>query len=114
MKLQAVYIMAFTPMKLDNNSLISMCRAGSDMLSTKNAAFAAQMGGIGKTTKMSFSNQLYSSTMHSPQTMQNTLGGWMKNEKVPFLPVANDNYFTQTMEDSDGFENHILFYFHLA
>lgn len=112
--LQTVYIMAFTPEKMDNNTLISVCRMAADMLSAKDKNFAQKMGMIGKTTRMTFSNQLYLSTMHTPQNMQTTLGGWVKNENMPFAPVLGDTFFPHGMRDPKGRENFFLFYFHIT
>lgn len=41
--LQTVYMMAFTPEKMDKDELMGMCQAASYMLSSKNQAFAACM-----------------------------------------------------------------------
>lgn len=112
--LQTVYMMAFTPNKMENDALIGVCRLASDMLSAKDKAFAQRMGLISKTTRMTFSNQLYISTMHTPQNMQTTLGGWVKNEKAPFAPILGDTFFAHGMRDPKGMENFVLFYFHIT
>lgn len=111
--LQAVYIMAFTPDKMENNELISMCRAASNQLGTKDNVFAGRMALVGETTKISFSNQMYISTMHTPQVMQSTFGGWMKNEGVQFNPILGNTFFVHGMKNRQGRENFVLFYFDL-
>lgn len=109
--LKSVYVMAFTPTKMDNNALIGMCRAAGDMLAAKDPVFASRMAMMGKTTPMKFSNQLFVSTMHTPQTMTATFGGWMKKENTPFTPAVGDTFFPHGMRDAKGKEHFILFYF---
>jgi hypothetical protein len=109
--LQTLYMMAFTPAKMDNNSLMGMCRAAANMLSAKDQAFAQRMGLLNNETRITFSNQLYSPIMHSPQVMQSTLGGWLKNENTPFDPKLGDNFFFMGLKDPAGADNFVLFYF---
>ena len=112
--LKTVYIMAFTPRKMDDKSLIGMCRTAGDMLSAKDKVFASRMALVEKTTPMHFSNQIFIPTMHDPQRMTATMGGWMKNQKVSFIPMAGDTFFPHGMRDSEGEEHFVLFYFVLA
>ena len=109
--LQTIYMMAFTPAKMDNNTLMGVCRMAADRLSAKDNAFAQRMSLMSKTTRITFSNQLYLSTMHTPQVMQTTLGGWLKNENAPFNPVPGDTFFFHGMKDPRGMDNYFLFYF---
>lgn len=109
--LQTVYIMAFTPEKMDKDALMGMCHAASQMLSSKSRAFAECMNMLGDSTRMTFSNQLHSSTMHTPQVMQSALAGWLQNEAATFDPRIGDNFFPHGMRDPKGRENYILFYF---
>lgn len=111
--LQTVYIMAFTPEKMENNALVGMCQAAANMLSAKNQAFAQRMSLLNEQSRMTFSNQLHIPTMHSPQVMQSTLAGWLKNENTPFDPRIGDNFFPHGMRDPQGRENYVLFYFDL-
>jgi hypothetical protein len=111
--LQTIYMMAFTPAKMDDRMLMDVCRMAADRLSAKDTAFAQRMSLMSKTTRITFSNQLYLSTMHTPQVMQNTLGGWLKNEKVSFNPVLGDTFFAHGMKDPKGMDNYFLFYFHM-
>lgn len=109
--LQTVYMMAFTPEKMDKNALMGMCQAASQMLSSKNEVFAECMRKISETTRMTFSNQLHLPTMHTPQVMQTTLAGWLQDENRSFAPRLGDNFFPHGMRDTKGRENYILFYF---
>lgn len=109
--LQTVYIMAFTPEKIDDNSLIGMCQAATNLLSTKDRNFAQRMDMLNKETRMTFSNQSFIATMHTPQTMMSTLGGWLQNQNTSFAPRPGDNFFPHAMRDASGRENYVLFYF---
>ena len=109
--LQTLYMMAFTPEKMDDESLLNMCKAASNMLSAKDRTFAQRMSLLSENTRMTFSNQLFLATMHTPQTMQSTLAGWLTNEKTPFNPRIGDNFFPHGMRDSQGRPNYVLFYF---
>ena len=109
--LQTVYIMTFTPEKMAKEALFGMFDAASEMLSAKNQAFARCMNMRKQDTLMTFSNQLYAPNMHTPQTMQTTLKGWLTKENVSFDPRLGENFFPHGMRDSKGQENYILFYF---
>lgn len=109
--LQTVFMMTFTPEKLEKDALMGMCQAASQMLSATNRMFARCMNMLTDSTRMTFSSQIYIPTMHSSQTMQTTLAGWLTNEKAPFEPRLGDNFSPHGMRDSRGRENYILFYF---
>jgi hypothetical protein len=52
--------------------------------------------------------------MSSPQTMQTSMMGWLKNQyHVTFNPTIGQNFFVHGLRDSQGKENFILFYFDL-
>ena len=112
--LKTVYIMAFAPSKLQDSSLVEMCRASSAMLSAKDENFNRKMGLMDRSTRMTFSNQLYSPIMHTPQVMMSTLGGWLKNENAPFDPKTGENFFVHGLKDANGAENFVMYYFELA
>jgi len=109
--LQTVYIMAFTPEKMDKDALMGMCQAASQMLSSKNRAFAECMSMLSDTTRMTFSNQLHVPTIHTPQVMQTTFAGWLQNENRSFAPRIGGNFFPHGMRDTKGRENYILVFF---
>jgi hypothetical protein len=109
--LQTLYMMTFTPEKMDKDALMGMCQAATQMLSAKNQAFARRMNMLDDSTRMIFSSQLFALTMHTPQTMQTTLAGWLSRETDSFAPRLGDNFFPHGMRDSKGRENYILFYF---
>lgn len=103
--------MAFTPEKMDSNTLVGMCKAAANMVSAKDQTFAQRMSLLNSTTRVTFSNQMFVATMHTPQIMQSTLAGWLSNENTPFDPKPNDNFFFHGMRDQRGAENYVLFYF---
>ncbi len=109
--LQTIYIMTFTAEKMAKDALFGMFDAASEMLSAKNRAFARCMNMRENDTLMTFSNLLYAPNMHTPQTMQSTLAGWLQNDNTTFDPRLGENFFPHGMRDSRGRENYILFYF---
>lgn len=113
--LKAVYVMGFTPEKMENDAFVQMCRMAGDFLEKKDAAFRARMDQINtQKVMLHFSNQVFIPLMHNPHTMQTTLGGWMKNEGIPFAPVLGENFFVNGIRDPQGREHYVLFYFHSA
>jgi hypothetical protein len=106
-------MLAFTPEKMDDTSLIGLCRAATGMLSGKDVNFAQRMNLLDEKTRMNFSNQVFAPTMHTPQIMQSTLAGWLKNQNIPFEPRLGDTFFPHGMRDAKGRENYVLIYFDL-
>jgi hypothetical protein len=109
--LQTVYMMAFTPEKMENNMLMAVCQMAADRLASKNNVFAQRMSMRDANTRMVFSNQLYIATLHTPQSMQSTLAGWLQNENVPSDFRIGDNFFPYGLRDPQGRENYVLLYF---
>lgn len=108
--LKTVYMMAFTPEKMDTNMLMAVCQMAADRLAAKDSTFAQRMGTADKDTRWTFSNQLFAENMHTPQTMQMTLQGWLKNENKPSELRFGDNFFPHGIRDPKGRENYFLFY----
>ncbi|MEN9562628.1 MAG: hypothetical protein RIR73_872 [Chloroflexota bacterium] len=106
-----LFIMTFTPAAIPQNELVGFTRMFSDRLAAKDAVFASLVAQLGKDVKVDISAQLHSSTMHTPQVMQNTLAGWMKNLNQKFTPQYGVNFFVHAMKDPKGMENYVLFYF---
>lgn len=106
-----LFIMTFTPAAIPQSELVGFTRMFSDRLAAKDAAFAGLIAQVGKGVKIDISAQLHSTTMHTPQVMQNTLAGWMKNLNQPFNPQYGINFFVHAMKDPKGLENYVLFYF---
>ena len=112
-QIKAVYVMAFTPEKLEGPALMGTSKIAGDMLKGKDANFKLLDEQLtGAKTPMHFTNLQYNSIMHTPQTMQTSLGGWIKNQyQVTFRPVIGKNFFPHGMKDPQGRENFVLFYF---
>ena len=106
-----VFIMTFTPAAIPQSELVGFTRMFSDRLAAKDAVFAGLVAQMGKGVKVDISAQLHSTTMHTPQVMQNTLAGWMKNMNQTFNPQYCVNLFVHAMKDPKGMENYVLFYF---
>lgn len=108
-----VYIMAFTPQKLDNKALSEMVGAARNMLEGKDPAFKKTMSqAIADKAGIKASNQLFVPLMHTPQTMRTTLEGWLTNEKLIPRMAVGETFFPHGMRDGQGRENFVLFYFH--
>jgi len=53
--------------------------------------------------------------MHTPQTMQAALMGWLENlYNMAYKPTEDKNFFPHRMKDPQGKEIFILFYFDLG
>ena len=115
LKIKAVYVMAFTPEKLDSNTLMGVSKIAGDMLKGKDANFKQLEEQFTRAnTPVHISNLQYSALMHTPQTMQTTLAGWLKGQyQVQFHSKLGINFFPHGMKDPQGRENYVLFYFDL-
>jgi hypothetical protein len=109
--LQSVYMMAFTPEKVETNILMSLCQMAADRLAAKDKTFAQRMSMLTQDTRLTCSNQLFAINMHTPENMQLTLKDWLKNENQPSELRFGDNFFPYGMRDPKGRENYFLFYF---
>lgn len=66
-------------------------------------------------TRIEIANLQYLPIMHTPQTMQTTLAGWLRRQyAVAYAPVVGKNFFPHGMRDSHGKETYVLFYFDLG
>jgi len=112
--IKTMFVMAFTTEKMPVETLQSVVQIAQGMLQKKNPAFAKLLSEQMKPeTKIEVANLKYAgSIMHTPQTMQTSLGGWIKNQyQVSFTPFVNKNFFPHGMRDPQGKENFFLFYF---
>ena len=111
---KAVYVMAITAEKMPADALMSAVKAAQAMLTQKNPTFAKLFGEqMQPQSKIEVANIKYAgSLMHTPQTMQTTLIGWVKNQyNVDVKLVVNKNFFPHGMFDAQKRENFFLFYF---
>jgi len=112
LRVKAVYIMAFTPEKLNPKTLQGVTYLAADMLKAKNPAFKQLMEHLTPQTPIEIANLQYMAMFHTPQVMQTSLMGWLKKQyNVTFAPVSGSNFFLHGMRDPQGRENFILFYF---
>ena len=111
--IKAVYVMAFTPQQMESQALMQMCRLAASMLEKKDPAFAQLMAVVNSTKiTLHFSNQVFVPIMHTPQVMQKTMGGWLK-DKLTYHPVYGQNFFANGLNDPQGRAHFVLFYFDL-
>jgi len=108
-----VYIMAFTPQKLDHNLLSEMVGAARTLLEGKDPAFKKAVNqSIADHAGIKVSNQILIPFMHTPQIMRTTLEGWLRNENLIPSLAPGETFFPHGLRDEQGRENFILFYFH--
>ncbi len=112
---KGLYILAFTPEKLAPENLKATVKAAEGMLKAKNVAFKQLMEQMPPQTRIEIANVQHVPIMHTPQTMQTTLMGWLKNSyQLAYHPTVDKNFFPHGMKDPQGKENFILFYFDLG
>jgi hypothetical protein len=110
---KGLYVMAFTPQEVASEELKALVHVADGMLRVKNPVFKQLMEeGMAPQTRIEIANLQYVPVMHSPQTMQTTLAGWLKHRyNVPYEPVVGKNFFPHGMKDPQGKETYVLFYF---
>jgi hypothetical protein len=111
--IKALYVLAFTPEKMDQNTLMTVTHLADEMLRAKNPVFKRRMEEwVASNTPIEIANIQYIATMHTPTSMQTLLMDWLKKQyNVTFNPTAGNDFFLHGMRDSQGKENFILFYF---
>ncbi|MBN1316006.1 MAG: hypothetical protein JXA42_11075 [Anaerolineales bacterium] len=113
---KALYIMALTTEELPADELKPVVKIAEGMLKGKNLAFAHLMDNqLAPDSMIHIANVQYAGAiMHTPQTMQATLAGWIKRQhNVNFRPILGQNFFPHGMRDPQGKENYFLFYFEM-
>lgn len=113
LRLKAIYILIFTPEKLDSKNLLSVSRLASEMLEAKDPIFKRLIQEqVESKTPIEIANQQYLASMHTPQVMQSTMKGWLDTQyKVNFNPVEGSNFFPHGMRNPQGRTNYVMFYF---
>ena len=107
----AVYIMAITTEKMPAATLQPVVKIADGMLRKKNPVFERLWSeNVKPDTKIEVANVKYAGPlMHTPQSMQSTLAGWIKNQYgVDFKPEVGVNFFPHGMRDPQGKENYFL------
>jgi hypothetical protein len=111
---KAVYVMTFTTQKMPAATLQPVVKIADNMLRKKTPAFVRLWEErVKPETMIEVSNLQYAGPMmHTPQSMQATLAGWIKKQyDVEFKPEMGENFFPHGMRDPQGKENFFLFYF---
>jgi hypothetical protein len=111
---KAVYVMAITTEKMPEAQLQPVVKIADNMLRKKEPAFTHLWEEkVQPQTMIEVANVKYAGPlMHTPQSMQSTLAGWIKNQYgVEFKPVMGVNFFPHGMRDPQGKKNFFLFYF---
>ncbi len=114
--IKGLYILAITAESLAHDVLRSVVQMADEMLRNKNPIFASLWEDHmqADTAKKIANIQFAGSLIHTPQTMQTALVGWLKQEhNIVCIPDLNYNFFPQGMRDPQGRENYFLFYFDL-
>lgn len=114
--LKGLYILAFTPEKLETDPLRQLVKIAENMLQAKSPVFKRLMEKqMMHQTPIQIANVQFVALMHTPQTMQTALMGWLKKSyTVNFQPKVGENFFPHGMKDTQGKEAYILFYFDLS
>ena len=114
---QAVFVMTFTTAPLSGEALQSMVQVADSMLCGKNETFRSLMtAAVNPKTRIEVCNLQYGGPgLHTPQTMQTGMMGWLQRQyQVPFKPAVGRNFFPQGVRDPQGQPNYVLFYFHMV
>jgi hypothetical protein len=108
-----VYIMAFTSEQMAASVLQGLARLAQQQLSAKDPVFQQRFAdALAIKGRIEISQQLFSPMMHTPQTMQTTLMGWLKEQyDAVFVPTVGENFFPHGMRDPQGKPDFVLFYF---
>jgi hypothetical protein len=108
--------MAFTPEPLAPDELKQVVQVADRMLRAKDVAFKhLTEAGMAPQTRIEIASLQHIPLMHTPQTMQTTLAGWLKKQyAVVYAPALGKNFFPHGMRDPRGKETYVLFYFDLS
>lgn len=111
-RIKALYIVAFTPAKLDRNELMSVTHMATDKLKAKDPLFKQRMEEMPPKTRLEITNAEFNPAVHTPTNMQTLMGDWLKNQyNVNFNPTPDNNFFLHGMRNPQGRQNIFLFYF---
>jgi hypothetical protein len=114
--IKGLYIMAFTPEELEPEKLKHVTHIADRMLKAENPTFKQLMEEkMEPKTPIEIANIQHVAIMHTPQTMQTALMGWLKNKyDVIYEPTVKKNFFPHGMRDPKGREAYVLFYFDMV
>lgn len=111
-RLKALYVVAFTPAKMDRNELMSVTNLAMDNLKAKNSLFKQRIEGMPPKARLEISNAEFNVAIHTPATMQTLMGDWLQKQfNLSFKPISDNNFFLHGMRNPQGRQNIFLFYF---
>ncbi len=105
-------MLAFTSEPLEADMLRAYLARAEKGLRHEQPAYQALMDSLaGSQVPIEVANVQIVPAMHTPQTMQTTLAGWIaKQHEVRFEPQMGVNFFPHGMRDAQGRESYLLVY----
>jgi hypothetical protein len=111
-KLKALYVLAFTPRKMDRNELLPVVFMAVDRLKGKNPTFKQRMEEMAPRAPIEINNTEFIPATHTPTNMQTLMSEWVKRQyNVNFNPTPESNFFLHGMRSPEGKQHIFLFYF---
>jgi hypothetical protein len=111
-RIKALYVVAFTPAKMDQNELMSVTHLAMDKLKAKDSLFKQRVKEMPPEARLEITNLEFIPAVHTPANMQTLMGDWLKNQyNVTFNPTPDNNFFLHGMRNPQGRQNIFLFYF---
>ena len=116
LNVKGLYVMVFAPEKQEAEKLKEITEVADRMLREKDLNFKQLIEQqMASNTKMNITGVQYAPLMHTPQSMQTTLMGWLKKaHNVEFKPLLGKTFFPHGMKQPDGNETFIFFYFDMG
>ena len=111
-KIKTLYVMAFTPEKMNQDSVQALTQEAVDQLKRKNLAFKQRFEGKLPQVRLEMTSTEFIPAAHTPKNMQTQMGEWLRQQhNVSFKPKEEDNFFFHGMRNPQGRQNIFLFYF---
>lgn len=111
-KIKGLYVMAFTPGKMDQDSLQRLTNEAVNRLKAKNLPFKQRFEGKPPQVGLEMTNTEFNPAMHTPKNMQSLMSEWLGQQyNVTFKPKEDDSFFFHGMRNPQGRQNIFLFYF---
>ena len=111
-KIKALYVMAFTPEKMNQDSVQALTQEAVDQLKRKNLAFKQRFEGMLPQVRLEMTSTEFIPATHTPKNMQTLMSEWLRQQHiVSFKPKEEDNFFFHGMRNPQGRQNIFLFYF---
>jgi hypothetical protein len=111
-KIKALYVMAFTPEKMDQDSLQTWTQEAVDQLKRKDLAFKQRFEGLLPQVRLERTSTEFIPATHTPKNMQTLMSEWLRlQHNVSFKPKEEENFFFHGTRNPQGRQNIFLFYF---